>query len=220
MQSLPVFTLREPANLMELESRYPDNTYAVCPRHLTVISLGSCGRKDVHLVYAEFGGKEHAGFLGEEFLERCGTVHCFEDGFVAEAKAKARAAGIRVDPVYKDVEAFHKARRMFMVFPDGTVLVAPKGDPRSHTLWLTDSFGAGRAEEMIDRFVRGYVLDHRLVSYIGDEFGADFDRQQAGLAWDLLSREYDIREMGFGAIPGPVQPWEPREVYPVPAHLR
>lgn len=112
-------------------------------------------------------------------------------------------------------EEFHRARRMFCV-KDGTVLVAPLGICDSHIGWLSSIFGVQRAGEMIKHNVRGYVLGERIVTYMGD-FNHRVYHEDVICALDVLGA--GIKEIGFGAVPGPTQPWEPKILYSIEEYV-
>lgn len=106
-------------------------------------------------------------------------------------------------------QEFHKARRMFIVC-DGTVLVAPPGDSRTHFEWLATLFGSDEAHAWIKNHTRGYVLDNRLVAYVGDNFSHWVNHGSVLAAFDLFSHLFGttvITEIGLGAEPGIGQPW-------------
>lgn len=103
---------------------------------------------------------------------------------------------------------FHAARRMFVV-KNGTVLIAPAGCPLTHVEWLSDLFGIELAGMMIEKNVRGYALNGRMVVYVGD-FSHRVNHHDAVAALEVIEKLMPISEIGFGAVYGKEQPWEPK----------
>lgn len=103
---------------------------------------------------------------------------------------------------------FYGKRRMFAA-KDGTVVVAPVGYPYSHVEWLGHLFGWEAAQEWVKTNVRGYVLNGRLVAYVG-EFSHRVNHKDVLAAIAVLEKTDTITEVGFGAIPSGMHPWEPR----------
>lgn len=111
-------------------------------------------------------------------------------------------------------QEFHKARRMFIVI-DGTVLVAPAGDGRTHYEWVASLIQQPHTSEIIGRSTRGYVINGRLVAYIGQDFDRWVDRKAVVAAYDVFDRLCGpITHIGLGAIPGKNHPWEPKVLTP------
>jgi len=106
---------------------------------------------------------------------------------------------------------FHAARRMFAAH-QGTVLVAPAAYPVSHVEWLIDLFGTDKADTWMQHRNRGYVLGNRLVAYRGLDFSPKVIFNDLVAALDVFERMAPgvITEIGLGAVPGPVIPWEPK----------
>lgn len=108
---------------------------------------------------------------------------------------------------------FHAARRMFFIFRGGDVLVAAKGDVRTHIEWLSSLFGSEEGTALLKNCTRGYVFGNRMVVYKGEDFSHWVDHQDVIHALDLFDRvtEGGIEEVGVGAVYSPdVQPWPPR----------
>lgn len=117
---------------------------------------------------------------------------------------------------FKSEQEFHAARRMFIVFGDGDVLVATKGDVRTHFEWLACLFSSDTAHDMIRLYTRGYVLGNRLVVYKGEDFSHWVSHSAVIHALDLFDRmtEGGITEVGVGAVyEKGVQPWPPKVVH-------
>lgn len=104
---------------------------------------------------------------------------------------------------------FHKQRRMFIVV-DGTVLVAPKNDPRTHEQWLTETVGETKARVWIASCTRGYVLRDLLVAYVGDSFSEEVNEQSLWSAVRLFQDTQGIKRIGKGVTPSENQPWPPK----------
>ncbi len=104
---------------------------------------------------------------------------------------------------------FHAARRMFFV-RHGTVVVAPDTHPYTHAEWIMGMLGEATGREWLRQYTRGYYLDKRLVLYKGEDFSHRVDVVDVVPALDLFHRMYGVDEVGFGATPGPTQPWEPK----------
>jgi len=115
------------------------------------------------------------------------------------------------------VDEFHAARRIFAV-KDETVLVGPENHPYTHTEWLMSLLGPDMGREWIAANLRGYVYNGRIVVYVG-EFSHRVDHQQVLAAIAVMSKLYPLTEVGFGAVPGPNQPWEPKTVLPLNEYL-
>lgn len=112
-------------------------------------------------------------------------------------------------------QEFHAARRMFIIFRGGDVLVATKGDQRTHIEWLASLFGSEEAQAFITNCTRGYVLDNRMVVYKG-EFSHWVDHVDVIHALDMFHRmtEGGITEVGCGAVfERGVMPWPPKVVH-------
>jgi len=111
-------------------------------------------------------------------------------------------------------QEFHSARQMFFV-KDGTVLVAPKGYPYTHFEWIASTFGTEAAHDWIENRVRGYVHNERLVAYTGTDFSHRLNQKDVLAAVNFFEKTEEIKEVGFGAVKGTTQPWEPRVLYDV-----
>lgn len=107
---------------------------------------------------------------------------------------------------------FHKARRMF-VLACRTLILAPKNDERTHHAWLTDLFGVTPATWLIQNCTRGYILNGRMMCYKGIDFSAEVDKSDVKYLFEEMPER--IAEIGLGAVPGPNQPWEPKELHRV-----
>lgn len=118
---------------------------------------------------------------------------------------------------FKTEAEFHAARRMFIIAPDGTLLLATKGDQRTHVEWLGEVLGTDEARAWIRNQTRGYVLGNRMVVYQGEEFGHHRINHTGVIhALDTFDRmtEGGITEIGVGAkYERGVQPWPPRHLY-------
>lgn len=111
-------------------------------------------------------------------------------------------------------EEFHKARRMFIVFHDGTLMLAPPGIAESHVEWLSKSFPFTTAIEMIVAYPRGYVLDRLMVVYLGIDFKGDLEPHRDAIARAVVEMNHvmNVWKVGLGVKVGVGQPWEPVEV--------
>lgn len=112
-------------------------------------------------------------------------------------------------------QEFHAARRMFIIFRGGHVLVASKGDDRSHFEWLAELFGSDTAHVYINNHTRGYVLGNKMVVYKGQDFShwvAHMDVIHALDAFDRMT-EGGITEIGLGVVVGGKNPWPARTTY-------
>lgn len=117
---------------------------------------------------------------------------------------------------FKNEQEFHAARRMFIVFRGGDLLLATKGDVRSHLEWLASLFGVEQARAYVKNCTRGYALGNRVVVYKGEDFSHWVDHYDVVHALDTFDRmtEGGIKEVGIGATyEKDVQPWPPRTVY-------
>lgn len=118
---------------------------------------------------------------------------------------------------FKTEHEFHATRRMFIIFQGGDVLVATKGDVRTHFEWLASLFGSEEARAFIKNCTRGYVLGNRLVVYKGEDFSHWVSHTDVMHALDLFDRmtEGGITEVGVGAVYAKdVQPWPPKLLLP------
>ena len=112
---------------------------------------------------------------------------------------------------------FHSTRRMFFV-KDGTVLIAPEQYPYTHFEWISSNFGVELAHEWIEKYVRGYFHNGRLVAYVGINFAPVSDSHRVNhkdllAAIDVFEKLVEIKEIGLGAIQDTKQPWEPKVLY-------
>ncbi len=121
---------------------------------------------------------------------------------------------------YETEAAFHLARRMFATM-DGTVLIAPANCPMSHYEWLGAVVGGTLRDTWMMDATRGYALDGRLVAYRGLDFLHRVDVQAVVQLIMVMEPLCGIvHEVGFGAIPGPTQPWKPKKLYASEDFLR
>lgn len=119
---------------------------------------------------------------------------------------------------FKTEYEFHSTRRMFIIFQGGDVLVATKGDVRTHFEWLASLFGSDEARAFIKSCTRGYVLGTRMVVYKGEDFSHWVSHTDVMHALDLFDRmtEGGIREIGIGVVYAKdVQPWPPKTLVAV-----
>lgn len=114
---------------------------------------------------------------------------------------------------FKTEHEFHGTRRMFIIFHGGDVLVATKGDVRSHFEWLASLFGSDEARAFVKNCTRGYVLGNRMVVYKGEDFSHWVTHTDVMHALDLFDRmtEGGIKEVGLGATyEKDAHPWPPK----------
>jgi hypothetical protein len=109
-----------------------------------------------------------------------------------------------------DILSFHLARRMFIVFDNGAVLVAPERCALSHKDWLLELYDDEcTVRRLIADCVRGYILDNELRAYTGD-FCVPQDLSHVELAYSALKTKFNICRVTLGAIKNSMaQPWPP-----------
>lgn len=92
---------------------------------------------------------------------------------------------------------------------EDTFLVAAAGDTRTHYEWLKFIFGRYAVAQFFETTTRGYVLDDRLVAYIGSDFTANVNHDDVKKAIEAFQGlGYTIKTIGIGVVKdSQIQPW-------------
>lgn len=109
--------------------------------------------------------------------------------------------------------SFHTDRQMFVVV-DGNLIIAQVGNPHSHSEWFAT---LSPYNDWIYYCTRGYILNGKLVAYLGEDFSHRVNHKDVCIA---LNHFKDIHTVGFGAIYEPnKEQWPCHTEFRITAYL-
>lgn len=118
------------------------------------------------------------------------------------------------------LEEFHTNRRMFVII-EGNIILAPEKLNMSHHEWLYKTLFGAEADRIIQNHTRGYILNNKIVAYIGSDFSDEIPEKdmkplqelvlliESGRAGSIPCDTYkhQILMVGLGAVKSDFNPW-------------